>query len=76
MGLRPRHPEFEERTAWRLLNAFTEMLKGNLKYLPRRTVTVQGMLDLACGSTLPELPPQAEDSAVEVEAAPPLNHAL
>ena len=34
----PRHPEFREgRTAWRLFNAFTEGLKGNLDALPRRT---------------------------------------
>jgi hypothetical protein len=34
----PRHAEFREgRTAWRLFNALTEILKGNLGELPRRT---------------------------------------
>jgi hypothetical protein len=47
----PRHPEFREggRTAWRLFNAFTEGLKGNLDALPRRTQALHGLLDAACG---------------------------
>jgi hypothetical protein len=46
----PRHPEFREgRTAWRLFNAFTEILKGNLNELPRRTQALHGLLDTACG---------------------------
>jgi hypothetical protein len=46
----PRHPEFREgRTAWRLFNAFTESLKGNLDALPRRTQALHGLLDAACG---------------------------
>jgi hypothetical protein len=46
----PRHPEFREgRTAWRLFNAFTEGLKGNLDALPRRTQALHGLLDTACG---------------------------
>jgi hypothetical protein len=46
----PRHLEFREgRTAWRLFNAFTEGLKGNLEALPRRTQALHGLLDAACG---------------------------
>jgi hypothetical protein len=46
----PRHPEFREgRTAWRLFNAFTEILKGNLGELPRRTQALHGLMDSACG---------------------------
>jgi hypothetical protein len=51
----PRHPEFRDggRTAWRLLNAFTEALKGNLTELPRRTQALHGLLDAACGLVSP-----------------------
>jgi hypothetical protein len=47
----PRHNEFRAggRTAWRLFNAFTEGLKGNLDALPRRTQALHGLLDGACG---------------------------
>ncbi len=46
----PRHPEFRDgRTAWRLFNAFTEGLKGNLDALPRRTQALHGLLDLHVG---------------------------
>jgi hypothetical protein len=46
----PRHPEFREgRTAWRLFNAFTESLKGNIDALPARTQALHGLLDAACG---------------------------
>ncbi|MBX9677533.1 MAG: DUF932 domain-containing protein [Gemmataceae bacterium] len=49
----PRHPEFrKDRTAWRLFNAFTEALKGNLDMLPRRTQALHGLLDAACGLTV------------------------
>ena len=45
----PRHDEFAANgfTAWRLFNAFTEVLKGNLAFLPKRTQTVHGLLDTA-----------------------------
>jgi hypothetical protein len=50
----PRHPEFREgKTAWRLFNAFTETLKGRLTELPRRTQTLHGLLDGACGLLVP-----------------------
>jgi hypothetical protein len=46
----PRHPGFREgKTAWRLFNAFTEGLKGNLDALPRRTQALHGLLDAAAG---------------------------
>ncbi len=46
----PRHPEFRDgKTAWRLFNAFTEAVKGNLDELPRRTQALHGLMDLACG---------------------------
>ena len=46
----PRHAEFRDgRTAWRLFNAFTEGLKGNLDALPRRTPALHGLLDSTCG---------------------------
>jgi hypothetical protein len=41
----PRHPEFAERTAWSFFNAFTEILKGNLHELPRRTQALHGLMD-------------------------------
>jgi hypothetical protein len=43
----PRVPE--GRTAWRLFNAFTEALKGNLDVLPRRTQALHDLLDTTCG---------------------------
>lgn len=46
----PHHPEFRDgKTAWRLFNAFTEELKGNLDLLPHRTQALHGLLDSACG---------------------------
>lgn len=46
----PRHLEFREgKSAWRLFNAFTESLKGNLDALPRRTQALHGLLDATCG---------------------------
>jgi hypothetical protein len=48
----PRHAEFRQgQTAWRLFNAFTESLKGNLDALPRRTQALHGLLDTSCGLT-------------------------
>lgn len=47
----PRYPEFAEdgRTAWRFFNGVTEILKGNLPALPRRTQALHGLQDSACG---------------------------
>ena len=46
---KPNHPEFEDRNAWSLFNAFTEELKGNLIALPKRTQALHGLLDGHCG---------------------------
>jgi hypothetical protein len=48
----PRHHEFVEagKTAWRLFNAFTAVIKGRaLELLPRRTQALHGLMDIACG---------------------------
>lgn len=47
----PRHLTFRTcgLTAWRLMNAFTESLKGNLQALPGRTQALHGLMDLTCG---------------------------
>ena len=46
----PSHEEFAQgMTAWRFFNAVTEVLKGNLDALPRRTQALHGLLDQACG---------------------------
>lgn len=46
----PRHPEFaESKTAWRLFNGFTEIMKGaNLFRRPALTQALHGILDGAC----------------------------
>ena len=47
----PRHPEFAEagKTAWRLFNAATDTIKGDLWRLPARTRGIHAVLDEACG---------------------------
>ena len=44
----PNHPEFRERTAWSLLNAFTEVLKDRQQRQPSRaaheTITLQKLI--------------------------------
>jgi len=47
----PRHQEFREggKTAWRLFNSFTEIGKGALERLPRRTQALHGILDTHVG---------------------------
>jgi hypothetical protein len=45
----PRHEEFEARTLWTLFNSFTEVLKGNLNELPKRTEALHGLLDSYVG---------------------------
>lgn len=54
----PRHSEFTDggKTAWRLFNAATETIKGDLWRLPFRTTRLHAVLDAECGGTLkPEL---------------------
>lgn len=49
---RPRQENSAEwgRTAWRLFNGFTEVIKGrNLAVLPKRTQVLHGLMDSACG---------------------------
>jgi hypothetical protein len=50
----PSHPEFQERTAWSLLNAFTEVLKDRQHQQPARaaheTITLQKLLDGTYGT--------------------------
>lgn len=42
----PRHPEFREaKNAWRLFNAATEVMKGDLWRLPAKTRAIHGVLD-------------------------------
>jgi hypothetical protein len=66
----PRHPEFREgRTAWRLFNSFTEILKGNLGELPRRTQALHGLLDSACGLVRAGTVYRTEDAEIQVAAA-------
>ena len=50
----PRHPEFAEagKTAWRLFNAATETIKGDLWRLPARTRLIHEVLDEQCGIAL------------------------
>ena len=46
-----RHPEFEPRTAWSLMNGFTEVLKAsNPIWLTQRTVRLHGLLDGMTGA--------------------------
>jgi hypothetical protein len=46
----PRHAEFTQtKNAWRLFNAATEVIKGDLWRLPARTCALHTILDEACG---------------------------
>jgi hypothetical protein len=45
----PRYEEFSGRNAWSLFNGYTEVLKGNLAELPRRTERLHGLLDSQVG---------------------------
>lgn len=53
---RPRHREFRMggRSIWRLHNAFTENLKGNLTALPRRSAALHRLLDAECRFNQPQ----------------------
>ena len=48
----PNHHEFKPRNSWSLFNAFTEVLKGNLNELPKRTQALHGFMDGRCGLKL------------------------
>jgi len=45
----PQHEVFERRNLWSLFNAFTEVAKGNLIELPRRTERLHGLMDSFVG---------------------------
>jgi len=47
----PRHPVFAEagKSAWRLFNAATEAIKGDLWRIPVRTTRLHSVLDAECG---------------------------
>ena len=45
----PHYEDFQPRTAWSLFNGYTEILKGNLAELPRRTERLHGLLDSEIG---------------------------
>jgi hypothetical protein len=46
----PKHKAFEPRNVWSLFNAFTETLKqASLAELPKRTLALHGLLDVAVG---------------------------
>ena len=45
----PSREEFSARNAWSLFNSYTEVLKGNLAELPRRTERLHGLLDSEIG---------------------------
>lgn len=65
----PRHPEFRDgRTAWRLFNAFTAILKGRLVELPQRTQALHGLMDNLCGLTVPTAY-RTEDAEIQVANA-------
>jgi hypothetical protein len=63
----PRHPEFRERTAWSLLNAFTEVLKDRQHRQPSRaaheTITLQKLIGGSYGTPAESEP--AADAAVK-----------
>jgi hypothetical protein len=62
----PKYPEFRAgRTAWRLFNAFTEVLKGQLDRLPQRTQALHGLMDSACGLVSYRI----EDAEIQIAAA-------
>jgi hypothetical protein len=63
----PSHPEFKDRTAWRLFNAFTEVLKGHLHMLPGRTQALHGLFDTRAGLVVNAQPVVKADGQVVYE---------
>jgi hypothetical protein len=61
----PRHPEFADagKTAWRLFNAVTETIKGDLWRLPSRTRVLHDVLDQECGFGPVQKHPEMEVTA-------------
>jgi hypothetical protein len=50
----PRHDDFKPRTAWSLFNAYTEISKGTIRQLSRRTSALHGLMDDVCGVIRPD----------------------
>ncbi len=44
----PAHEDFRPRTAWSLFNAFTEVLKGDMRKTLPRTQALHGLMDSVC----------------------------
>jgi hypothetical protein len=67
---RPAHLDFVDggKTAWRLWNGFTEVLKGSLTQLPARTQALHGLIDGACGLIVPAAY-QAADAEIQTTVA-------
>lgn len=65
----PRHPEFASgpKTVWRLFNAATEVIKGDLWRLPTRTRCLHTILDEYCGDPMPPSD-SATPEAIELAA--------
>jgi hypothetical protein len=66
---KPNHPEFADRTAWSLFNAYTEVAKStSLQLLPKRTITLHGLMDSQVGF-LGGRPQELTAGTVEADAA-------
>jgi hypothetical protein len=66
----PRHAEFAQSTnAWRLFNAATETIKGDLWRLPARTRAIHNILDeVVCDGAVEAEPDEQSMHAVELSA--------
>lgn len=49
----PKHDEFAPRNLWSLFNAYTEVFKGSLPQLTKRTLTLHGLCDTLVGLEVP-----------------------
>jgi uncharacterized protein DUF932 len=63
----PAYPEHNQHgdSVWKLFNGYTEVLKGGILELPRRTQILHGMLDTLCGVSFG--PSEVEFDRVPVE---------
>jgi hypothetical protein len=59
-----------------LFNAFTEILKGNLGALPRRTQALHGLMDAACGLVIPGTGHRTEAAETRLQPQVDRIHAL
>ena len=67
----PRHEEFRQggKTAWRMFNGITEVLKGSLAALPARTQKLHGLLDSVVGLAAAPTNFRTEDAEIQVAHA-------